>query len=537
MRRVTRLHRGTRTATQTLAAVISIGILAVVGAGCGRVGTTARVSARSVDFGRFAGYAQLGPIVRSVSATITVPQAVTTGVEQPAAASTWVGAEALPVTSGAPFIQVGIAEIPDGPNPKIALYDVSWCAGTAHYCPPSQLFFVHAGDKLSVSLTLSHRHWTIVVTDGPKRRRIVTAEEGTNRFQLALRSQEDLAYNHPKWMVYPRVTGLRLSDLAVNGHAPQRQYLNPVWMSADTVPSPAGDTVIEPSALNNDAFTLLPGQATIPASVVRTLEKLSRSSGHIYRAQMQVADATVKTPGAKLADWASQISKALISYEDTLRRQRWPRDARANVSALLSTLRAQLELTQDSLRPSTSTLKGWQARLNASSASIEVANARLLHAVRLPWDALPVALSGTPARDARMTVGVANTRATAICAADQQNLARKVGLGLNVFRLTAGQAAWLFDDTATATRRIDQALGKLPVPASFRGRLAAFIAANSKTFGVASEIARTFAARPVSRRISAYTWVSEFGTLYDAGEPARRIAADDDIPALCVVVP
>lgn len=375
---------GTTSARRAFVLAIAIGTLGVAGAGCDRGGASRSISATSVQFGRFAGYAQIGPVVRSLSATITVPQASTARAHQAAVASTWVGAEALPDNARPPFIQVGVEELPVGTDPKDSGYEVFW-ADTENLLP-SPLFFAHAGDRLSASLTLSHRHWTIGVADGAMHRRVVTAEEGTGSFQLALWFQEDLAYNHPKWTVYPRLTGLRLSDLAVDGHAPKMRDVSPVWMSADSGLSPAGKTVIEPSALNHDAFTLQPGHATVSASAVRVLDKLSRGYYATYKPLLRLVDATGTTPRLKLAGWVSEMSKALTNFEKTLRRQHWPSSAEPRVNALLTAVRAQLRLTQGLIHggpasPFTQRRAAWIA----SNPAVEIALARLQHALHLPW--------------------------------------------------------------------------------------------------------------------------------------------------------
>lgn len=383
MRRVSRSCRGTRTVIPAVVLVVAVGVLVVVGAGCGRVGTSTRISARSLDFGRFAGYGQIGPVVRSVSATITVPQVVTARTQQAAAAATWIGAEALPFGEHAPFIQAGVEELPAGTKPKDSGYEVFWAAGANLL--PKPLFFAHAGDRLSVSLKQSGGRWTVVAADGSRRRRIVTTQEGTARLRAALWWQENLAYNHPKWMVYPRITGVRFSNLSVNGRAPERQYLYPVWMSADPVLSSAAKTVVEPSAVNHDAFTLRPGRTMVSASVIRELRKLSPGYSAIREPTGQLAGATVTTPRTKLDIWASEMSASLRSYDRVLRRQPWPQGAQASVTALLGTLRDQLRLTRQLRHLPRSNLPGWQVRLNTSAAAAELAIADLLHSLHLPW--------------------------------------------------------------------------------------------------------------------------------------------------------
>jgi Peptidase A4 family len=326
-----------------------------------------------VHFGRFAGYAQVGPVIRSVAATLTVPRVTNASSKQLALASTWVGAEALGTAGDRePFVQVGIEAYANAPG-----YEAFW-SDTARGGVVSDLFTVHAGDRVSASLTLSQRHWTIVIGDGAAHRRIVVAAPGTAKFQLALWCQEDEAYNHPNVMVYPRVRDVRFSDLAVDGRAPESPYLNPVWMSA-------GKTVFEPGGMRDDAFTLLPGQATVSAAAARQADKISRSYYAIYKPQRQLAGATSATRRAELTDWVSEASEALIKYEHSLRRQQWPSKARASVNALLSVVQAQLSLTRQLMHLAGTQFTAWQTRFSASTATIQIAVARLTHSLELPW--------------------------------------------------------------------------------------------------------------------------------------------------------
>ncbi len=357
--------------------VVAVGLLAVAAAGCGRTGASVTRVARSVDFGRFAGYTQIGPVVRSVSATITVP--VVSSRANTALASTWVAAEAVgPDGQGEPFIQVGVNAIAGEPAPSAHLptiYKAFW-TDTDQGDHPSLLFAVHAGDRVSASLKLSQGRWIVWISDGSVHRRIVTAEEGNATFQQAAWLQED-SDKGLRLLAYPTVTGVRLSNVSVNGHAPAQQYLDPCWMSV-------GNILFEPSRLDHNGFTLQHREATGVGADARRLLTFAYGDDRLSVLQFRLAEATRATLGPKVGGWAVQTSKALISFARTLRRGRWSRNAHASVDRLLSALAGQLSLTHIAAHLSASQLAGWEARWSASAATMLIADARLLHALRLP---------------------------------------------------------------------------------------------------------------------------------------------------------
>ena len=279
-------------------------------------------------------------MVWQVSATLTVPRVSSRA--NTATASTWVGAEALGPYGGQgePFIQVGVSEIA-GSTPPAHLppvYSVFW-SDTARGDHPLLLFSPRVGDRISVGLKHSKDHWIVSIVDGAVHRRIVTAQEGGAKFQQALWSQEHPAAGQ-YILPYPKVTGLRISDLLVDGIAPAQRDLNPLWMLV-------GEKVIEPSPLDRDGFTLLPGKATVPAATVRMLRRLEPANNAISKLELRLAETTARTPRARLARLASQLSKGLVAGERTLRRQRWPRNAHASVDALLAAIQRELPSTRD----------------------------------------------------------------------------------------------------------------------------------------------------------------------------------------------
>jgi hypothetical protein len=138
------------------------------------------------------------------------------------------------------------------------------------------------------------------------------------------------------------------------------------------------------------------------------------------------------------------------------------------------------------------------------------------------------------AREMRMTVAAANKRAFAICTADQQAIAKQ-SARLNDGRITAGQSVWHYRASAAATRRIDRSLSGLRVTVSYRKKLDAFIAANSKLIAVDDQIVAYFAAMPTGRHVSSPDLGRWSNRWQKVSSPALLIAADDDVPTLCVV--
>jgi len=354
---------------------VSVGVLAVASAGDGHRGGSAASPARSFGFGQFAGYTQGGPVVWQVSATLTVPRV--SSLANTASASTWVAAGAVgPYGEGEPFIQVGVNYVAGEPTPKAHLpsyYQVFW-SDTAQGYLPSPLFSPRVGDRISLGLTLSKDHWIISIVDGAVHRRIVTAQEGRATFQLAEWYQE---HPDPDIFPYPKVSGLRISDLRVDGRAPAQRDLDFAWMLS-------GKEAFEPSPLDHDGFTLLSGKATVPAATVRMLRRFAPANGAISKLELRLAEATTRTPRARLATWASQLSKLLFAGERTARRQRWPRNAQASVDAMLAATQSELSLTRDAAHVPASKFTEWRARWNASIAEALTASARLLHSLRLP---------------------------------------------------------------------------------------------------------------------------------------------------------
>lgn len=339
-------------------------------------------SVRSFNFGPFAGYTQIGRLVRSVSATLTVPRVSLSDNGYPA--STWVGVEAVgPDGQFEPFIQVGVSEMAgdwSGSGHLPAWYEAFW-SDTQRGDHGYSLFAVHPGDRVLASITLSDRHWIVSIVDGFVQRHVVIADEAGAHFQQALWIQEHPAAGE-QLLPYPEVTGLRISDLLVNGTAPARGDLSSAWMSAR-------GTVFEPTALSHDAFTLLNGKAVVPAAIVRTLLELEPGADEVWGPQLELAEATPRTPRAKIARWASQLSKALVVLSDALREQQWPRNTQASVDTLLSALKHQRSLTRQAVHVRTSSFIKWQVRWSASATTRLIAEADMLHALRIPWAALP----------------------------------------------------------------------------------------------------------------------------------------------------
>jgi len=376
--------RGNRAIAAGLVVLVGAAVVAIVGVGDHHASVARRLK-RSFDFGPFAGYAELGPTVRSVSAVITVPRAGSG--RKLAMASTWIGAETLGPQVKEPFIQVGVKEVSQF---GITAYLPFWSDTVADYqtIPFPDSLAVHAGDRISVSLTLSHRDWIITIASGRVHLRRVTAEEGAGTFQEALWFQEDeaqepLGGNHRlTYFPFPRLAGARVSDLSVDGHAPERRDLNASWMSV-------GGSVLEPTRLNQDAFGLAVHEAATPAAnirpVVATLVATGDGSPSNSNPMAKLLRATMATPPESVVRWASQMSSALVRFAGPLRRARWPRTARDRVAALLSSLQEALALTQGLQHDPTSELAGWKTRWSAWYRRILIAEARLLASLHTPW--------------------------------------------------------------------------------------------------------------------------------------------------------
>lgn len=346
-----------------LSLVLVASALAVADAGCGSSDPWATSRATAFNFGPFAGYSQVGPVVRQVSATLTVPS-VSPQANGPSA-STWVGAEGVGPDLNEPFIQVGVLEIAGEHAPSGSLppaYAAFW-SDTALGYHPIPLFSVHARDRVLASLRRANGHWIISIVDGPKHRRTITADEGGAEFRQALWFQEHPTVGH-SFLPYPRVSGLRISDLLVNGAAPRG--LNPEWMLA-------GKKVYEPTPVNHDAFALLPAQLTVPAETVHELLKLTRPYSVSANPETRLAAATAKTPRANLVTWASRVTAEIASFQRALRHRHWQNTDQNNVNALLGALQRQLTLTRQTARIASPQFTGWQSQWKASSAASTIA--------------------------------------------------------------------------------------------------------------------------------------------------------------------
>jgi hypothetical protein len=359
-----------------LLVVLAIVVLGSVQAGCGGRTVSATGTAGHLDFGQFAGYQQVGRVVSSVSATLTVPRA-SPGVHL-AGAGTWVGAEAFgPNGLRIPFIQAGVNEIAPGGH-RSGVYYAFW-TDTARGFRPVPLFLVGAGDRVSARLTLSRHHWTVSISDKAIHRRIFTAQEGRATFQAALWLQEDItanAHTH-RLLPYPKLAPPRLSNLSVDGEAPAQPDLTPAWMSI-------GDTLFKPTALRHDEFSVVPGQATLSVTNAGLLRKLRSENEALLKPLLQLARATGTTPRSVKVAWASELASGAAQTEDTLRQQRWPRSAKASVKALLNTTQGFVRATRSVGNISAADYTEWRTRWSASVVAMTVAAAQLLRSVDLP---------------------------------------------------------------------------------------------------------------------------------------------------------
>jgi hypothetical protein len=326
------------------------------------------------DFGHVAGYAQIGPRVSSVSATIVVPRVSSSAIT--AIASTWVGAEAVgPEGQGEPFIQAGIAEIAGEPARRAHIsptYTAFW-ADSETGDHPWPLFSAHARDKVSVSLKHFGHQWSVSIIDGHKHRQIVTGDAGGANLEQAMWSQEDTGRSIP----YPTVTGVQLSNLSINGAAPTKRNLDPQWMSV-------GKILFEPTRLADRGFAVQRREGLAVGPELSALLSFEHGSNKLYDLGHKLAEASASTPRTKRAEWATQLTIELMTFAGSLRRANWPRNAHASVTTLLNAIQHELSLTRGLAHLPTWRLSEAEARWSASVTTSLIAAARVLRYLRLP---------------------------------------------------------------------------------------------------------------------------------------------------------
>jgi hypothetical protein len=97
-------------------------------------------------------------------------------------------ANSTSVLSAVPFIQVGTNEARSisGTGRVSDAYYAFW-TDTVHHFEPIGLFAVRPGDRISASLVLSHRRWTVSIVDHSSgaHRTVSTRDEAAARFELA----------------------------------------------------------------------------------------------------------------------------------------------------------------------------------------------------------------------------------------------------------------------------------------------------------------------------------------------------------------
>lgn len=242
------------------------------------------------------------------------------------------------------------------------------------------LFPVSAGDKVSVSLKLVRRRWTIRITDGAAHRRIITSQEGAGRFREAEWLQEDTAASRPRSFTYPTISGVQFSNLSVDEAAPTRRYLIPALMSA-------GPRAFAPTTLQHDAFAVVPARLSAlvaTARAVRTLLRRGGASKSARRAATQLTEITETTPPTKVRAWASRMSAGVIRFDDALGQQRWPAQAHNTLRAMLIALRSQLSILRSLNRVPGSDYPQWRARFKASETTVISAERKFFLALVIP---------------------------------------------------------------------------------------------------------------------------------------------------------
>ena len=222
---------GRRRATAFVGALALTAML-IAGCGSGSQIVTPSISGQSL-FGAFAGYGWNGD-VRQVSAVTVVPRIASSSPD--GIAATWIGAEGVVNQSfSAPFVQVGINEwrMPAGSFESQDSYFAFWSSKAAGF-HPRRMFGVKPGDAVRLSLTLRSGRWTIYALDetSGKRARLSVAADSPAPYDQAIWTQEDPTNSTTSRQVsYPTLSGVRFSQMQVDGLTPSARALQLTWMS------------------------------------------------------------------------------------------------------------------------------------------------------------------------------------------------------------------------------------------------------------------------------------------------------------------
>jgi hypothetical protein len=322
-------------------------------------------------FGPFAGYTWIGG-VGSVAASFAVPR-IAAGSSS-GQAGTWIGAQG----SGPPsrFIQVGAIESRVTKPRALDRYYAFW-SDTARRYRPKILFLVSAGDELSASLTLAHKHWTLAIADTTSRRRahFSTPENAAGVFDQAEWTQENPG-SEKHHLPYPQMMAATLRNVTVNGAAPPPATLYSSWMSLN-------HTTLAPTQLRAGSFTL--AQAPKPGAAARQYLRLTAVPGTTgEQFQEERAKWTVDTPYAKIANSSSSYIRATRAGSRALLDARWSPDVRPLVASVAHATDGALEQARPPSDLTAASLAAWNARLTNAAKHVLAAGAKLRLALGLP---------------------------------------------------------------------------------------------------------------------------------------------------------
>ena len=204
-------------------------------------------------FGPFAGYVWAGK-VHQVGGVVVVPHIPSSS--PPGIGATWIAATgSQPKILTPDFFQIGVNELRNRESlgEKLRNLEYVFWSSTAKGFHPQFLFGVAPGDRVRLSMTLTADRWKMVATDettGRSRSVSVRAGRGNVTYTEASWIQEDVAISEAGTQApYPRLNGLRISDLVVNSAAPRPRFLRKSWMST-------ARGTFGPTAIRGGAFSI-----------------------------------------------------------------------------------------------------------------------------------------------------------------------------------------------------------------------------------------------------------------------------------------
>jgi hypothetical protein len=336
--------------------------------------------------GAFAGYSWNGDVT-SLSASWTVPHLLRES--NLGKAGTWIGAQA-PGNNSAPFIQIGINEernydalaqaMPGPPGARFHRdrYYAFWSDTPLHF-HPQFLFGVHPGDRLSASLSLAHRRWTLDISDGTTlaTSRFTTSQEGRGSFNQAEWLQEDVTDSVTNRLYpYPKLAGVTFVRLVVNGRRPPAWSLTSNWMS----PKRGGYEV--PTSLRHDAFTVAPG--SLNATAAAFLGVLAPLDTESDRFENEVNAWNSHTTATLIDRQCAAEAHVLRRAEIAVAAAQWPSQIQPLVNRLIGYARGRgSELGPLSI-PAPGTFSTWRATWVSQGGGIANASFEILRDLHGP---------------------------------------------------------------------------------------------------------------------------------------------------------